>query len=56
MTVREMIQALLMNCNLDDHVRVEVEDDNQMLAFGDAKRVFRVGEPDNDAVIECHDR
>ena len=56
MTVREMIQELILNCNLDDHVRVEVEDDDQMLVFGDAKRVFHVGGPDNDAIIECHDR
>ena len=59
MTVREMIQMMILNCDLDDQVSVEYKqptpDDNGMFRFVNERprRVFHMG--DGEAVIECHD-
>jgi hypothetical protein len=57
-TVRELIQALLLNSDLDDDVSVEVKVQDKHT--GEScfqthlpKRVFHMA--DGEAVIECHD-
>lgn len=61
-TVRELIQALILNCDLDDRVEVEVmqplekdKDGNETFRFEHEKirHVFHLGE--GEALIECHD-
>lgn len=61
-TVRELIQALLLNCDLDDKVEVEFmeplgkdKDGNETFRFKHEKvrHVFHLG--DGEALIECHD-
>lgn len=61
-TVRELIQALILNCDLDDKVEVEFiqplekdKDGNETFCFKHEKirHVFHLGE--GEALIECHD-
>lgn len=61
-TVRELIQALILNCDLDDNVEVEfiqpLEKDkygNETFQFKHEKirHVFHLD--DGEALIECHD-
>jgi len=57
-TVRELIQALVLNCNLDDDVSVEVKIidkaiDKPVFQTHLPKHVFHMA--DGEAVIECHD-
>lgn len=57
MTARELIQALLLNVNLDDHVEVEVKrrpEDTHAFSSHDAVRVTRINE-EKTALIECYD-
>lgn len=57
MTARELIQALLLNVNLDDHVEVEVKhrpEDTHAFNSYDAVRVTRINE-EKTALIECYD-
>lgn len=60
MTVRELIQALILNCDLDDQVYCEVEDKSLPdpdfnIVSGFPRRVVHFGD-DNTALIECHDK
>lgn len=58
-TVRELIQALVLNCNLDDKVEVEfqtpIDDTNEAFRFDHERirHVFHIA--DGEAIIECHD-
>jgi len=58
-TVRELIQALILNCDLDDKIEVEFQTDipgvEEGYRFGHEKirRVFHIG--NGEAIIECHD-
>lgn len=61
-TVRELIQALILNCDLDDKVEVEFqmplgknEYSNETFRFKheNIRHVFHLGE--GHALIECHD-
>lgn len=61
-TVRELIQTLILNCDLDDEIEVEFQqqlgndkDGNEMFRFCHEKvrHVFHLGE--GRALIECHD-
>lgn len=61
-TVRELIQALILNCDLDDKVEVEFmqplgkdKDSNETFRFKheNIRHVFHLGE--GEALIECHD-
>ena len=62
-TVRELIMSLLMNCNLDDKVEVEVKlpngsknscgDDCYNFVSLTPRRVYHL--MDHGALIECHD-
>lgn len=61
-TVRELIQALILNCDLDDNVEVEFhmplgKDKNGYETFQfkheKIRHVFHLGE--GEALIECHD-
>ena len=60
MTVRELIQNLIFNCDLDDTVCIEVKQpidgDNEYCAFQhyEPRHVFRIGS-EKEALIECHD-
>lgn len=57
-TVRELIQSLITNCNLDDHVEVEFtipcksDPDSVTYRKETVRHIFHCG---NDAIIECHD-
>ena len=60
-TVRELIQALILNCDLDDKVEVEFiqplekdKDGNETFRFKHEKirHVFHLD--DGEALIECH--
>lgn len=57
-TVRELIQALVLNCDLDDVVNVEFKipvenkDDSFVYHREDVRRVFHCA--DGEALIECH--
>ena len=59
MTVRELIQALVMNCDLDDKLTVELKelipgcDEAWRYKNEKIRRVFHCG--DGEAVVECHD-
>ena len=59
MTVRELVQLLLINCNLDDRVDIEIKQpiDEKRESFcyqhHDPKHVLHVG--GGEALIECHD-
>ena len=59
MTVRELVQLLLINCNLDDRVDIEIKQpiDETRESFcyqhHDPKHVLHVG--GGEALIECHD-
>ena len=59
MTVRELIQSMLLNCDLDDKVTVEFKepidgcDDSWRYKNEKIRRVFHCG--DGESVIECHD-
>lgn len=62
MTSRELIMSLVLNCNLDDEIKVEVMLPNGTNNEGDPCYRFVQFEPrhvvhfpDNDALIECHD-
>lgn len=58
-TVRELIQALLLNCNLDDHIKVEFpvpykgNPDCSQFVIEPVRHVFHLGE--GEAIIECRD-
>ena len=58
-TVRELIQALILNCNLDDKIEVEfmkptkTDPDAMTFCHERIRRVFHLGE--GEALIECHD-
>ena len=58
-TVRELIQALVMNCELDDTIEVEIQrpvdsDDNTFhFEHEKIRRVFHLG--NGESLIECHD-
>ena len=58
-TVRELIQMLLLNCNLNDRIVVEYkqkcdyDDDKYLYKTVDPRRVFHSCE--DEAIIECHD-
>ena len=58
-TVRELIHALILNCDLDDKIEVELmkplKTDPDAMSFEHEKirRVFHLGE--GEALIECHD-
>lgn len=58
-TVRELIQALLLNCDLDDHIKVEFpvpckgDPDSSQFVTEPVRHVFHLGE--GEAIIECHD-
>ena len=58
-TVRELIQALLMNCDLDDKISVEFREPldgcNDAYSYKSEKlrRVFHMGY--GESIIECHD-
>ena len=60
-TVRELIQALVLNCDLDDKIEVEFmqslgkdKNNDEMFSFKHEKirRVFHLGE--GESLIECH--
>ena len=59
MTVRELIQALVLNCDLDDKIDVEfmkeIPGAEEAYRFDHEKirRVFHIG--NGEAIIECHD-
>lgn len=59
MTVRELVQLLIINCNLDDRVDIEIKQptDEKRESFcyqhHDPKHVLHVG--GGEALIECHD-
>ena len=59
MTVRELVQLLIINCNLDDRVDIEIKQpiDEKRESFyyqhHDPKHVCHVG--GGEALIECHD-
>lgn len=61
-TVRELVQALILNCDMDDTIEVEFRqqlgndnDGNEMFRFchENVRHVFHLGE--GRALIECHD-
>ena len=58
-TVRELIQALIMNCDLDDKIEVEFltkipgVEENFRFDHEKIRRVFHIG--NGEAVVECHD-
>ena len=61
-TVRELIQALILNCDLDDNVEVEFHmplgkdkngDETFRFEHEKIRHVFHLGE--GEALIECHD-
>ncbi len=58
-TVRELIQAMLLNCDLDDKIEVEFQEkipgteDAFRFTHESIRRVFHLG--DGEAIIECHD-
>lgn len=61
-TVRELIQALVLNCDLDDKVEVEFMqplgknqngDETFTFKHENIRHVFHLGE--GHALIECHD-
>lgn len=57
-TVRELIQALILNCDLDDKVEVEFKTllkDGESFTFSHEKirRVLHLG--GDESIIECHD-
>lgn len=58
-TVRELIQALILNCNLDDKIEVEFQmpikgsEDAFRFEHEKIRHVFHLGE--GEALIECHD-
>ena len=58
-TVRELIQALVLNCDLDDKIEVEIQrpvkgDDNAFhFEHEKIRHVFHLG--DGESLIECHD-
>lgn len=58
-TVRELIQALILNCELDDKIEIEfmkpIEGTDNAFRFEHEKirRVFHIG--DGESLIECHD-
>jgi len=60
-TVRELIQALVLNCDLDDKIDVEFQvslgkdnngDDVYQFKNEKIRRVFHLG--NHEALIECH--
>ena len=59
MTVRELIQMLVLNCNLDDRVDIEIEQpvDTESTLFCcqhyEPKHVLHIA--GGEALIECHD-
>lgn len=59
MTVRELVQLLIINCNLEDRVDIEIKQpiDEKRESFcyqhHDPKHVLHVG--GGEALIECHD-
>lgn len=59
MTVRELIQMLVLNCNLDDRVDIEIEQpvDTERTSFcyqhHEPKHVLHIA--GGEALIECHD-
>ena len=61
-TVRELIQALILNCDLDDKGEVEFMqplgkdgngDETFRFKHEKIRRVFHLGE--GEALVECHD-
>lgn len=61
MTVRELMMAFMMNCNLDDKVVIEftkpINPDDNTFTFEhvEPKRVYHLGDGEPEALIECHD-
>ena len=59
MTVRELIQMLVLNCNLDDRVDIEIEQpvDTERTSFcyqhHEPKHVLHI--VGGEALIECYD-
>ena len=59
MTVRELIQMLVLNCNLDDRVDIEIEQpvDTERTSFcyqhHEPKHVLHI--TGGEALIECYD-
>ena len=59
MTVRELVQMLILNCDLDDNVVVETKqvidekDETFKFVTDKPKRVFHIG--CGESVIECHE-
>ena len=58
MTVREMIQGLIFNCDLDDIVECEVklpgkDSDTYKLKSFEPARVYRIGD-EKTSLIECY--
>ena len=59
MTVRELVQMLILNCNLDDRVDIETmnpiegKDGEFYFRHHDPKHVLHVA--GGEALIECHD-
>lgn len=61
-TVRELIQALVLNCDLDDKVEVEFEqplgkdkngEETFIFKHENIRHVFNLG--GGESLIECHD-
>lgn len=56
-TVRELVQALILNCDLDDKIEVEYTvptgEDTYKFGHEPIRRVFHIGI--GESIIECHD-
>lgn len=59
MTVRELVQMLLLNCNLDDTIEVEykvpLDEKEESFSFRHDKPRRVIHFPGGEALIECHD-
>ena len=62
MSVRELIQMLILNCNLDDTIDIEYSEPSGTIPSGDPCVVYKHLQPrrvlhlgGGEALIECHD-